>query len=205
LHLTAASVGEQAIGRVSSVGVKFNELAFDAASAALLAGTAGQWHRVRLRVERSSAVIAIDDRVVSDVEGLSEFTGYLTLAGRDGAAEFKALRVEKLTGLGKPFGGGASGITDPGLERPRALVTSKPRYPKEPFDRGIQGAVLLEVVILADGAVGDIRVTRPLDSELDDAAIASARQWRFSPAVKAGQPMPVIVSMEVSFTIADRR
>ena len=57
----------------------------------------------------------------------------------------------------------------------------------------------LELVVEATGSVGDVRVVKSLHPDLDEAAIASARQWRFTPGTSAGQSIPVIVTMEVSF------
>jgi TonB family protein len=57
--------------------------------------------------------------------------------------------------------------------------------------------------VLANGKVGPVRVTLPLDpcGGLDDEAIAAARQWRFSPGMKDGQPVPVRVTLILSFRL----
>jgi len=67
--------------------------------------------------------------------------------------------------------------------------------------RKIQGAVMLEAVIESDGTVGEVRVTRSLDRKfgLDDAAVNSLKEYRFTPGPKDGIPVPVLVSIEVSF------
>ena len=36
---------------------------------------------------------------------------------------------------------------------------------------------------------------------LDDQAIASAREWRFRPGTRMGEPVPVLVTLEIGFTI----
>jgi protein TonB len=62
---------------------------------------------------------------------------------------------------------------------------------------------MLEAVVLADGTVGDVRVTRSLDATfgLDQNAINAVRRWRFLPGTRLGTPLPVIVSIELTFTL----
>ena len=60
----------------------------------------------------------------------------------------------------------------------------------------------LELVVDSNGSVGDTRVAKSLHPDLDEAAIGSARKWRFSPGTKSGQPVPVIVMMDVSFQLS---
>jgi TonB family protein len=67
----------------------------------------------------------------------------------------------------------------------------------------VQGPVLLECVVLPDGTVGDVRVSRSLDPVfgLDREAIAAARRWRFTPGLLNGKPVPVIVTIELTFML----
>ena len=67
----------------------------------------------------------------------------------------------------------------------------------------MQGAVVLECVVQPDGTCSDIRVKQSLDIRfgLDQQAIASAREWRFRPGLRAGEPVPVRVTLEIQFTI----
>ena len=64
-----------------------------------------------------------------------------------------------------------------------------------------QGDVLLWVVVGADGIPRDVRVRRSLGMGLDEKAIAAVRTWRFEPAMKDGQAVPVQVSIEVNFRL----
>jgi TonB family protein len=68
----------------------------------------------------------------------------------------------------------------------------------------IQGTVTLEAVVNADGTVGDVRVVRSLDRThgLDLEAIKAAKLWFFRPATdREGRPVPIIVTLELLFTI----
>jgi periplasmic protein TonB len=64
----------------------------------------------------------------------------------------------------------------------------------------IRGAVLLECVVRADGTVGDVKVVRSLDANygLDQEAIKAVKQWVFAPGTRSGEPVPVMVSLELS-------
>jgi TonB family protein len=68
----------------------------------------------------------------------------------------------------------------------------------------IQGDVELEVVILPNGTVGDVRITKSLDDKfgLDQEAIKAAKQWLFKAGVdRSGQPQPVLVTLILSFRL----
>ena len=67
----------------------------------------------------------------------------------------------------------------------------------------VQGTVLLECVVGTDGNVGNIEVVRSLDPTfgLDGQAIEAARKWKFKPGTRFGQPVPVLVTIELTFTL----
>jgi protein TonB len=78
-----------------------------------------------------------------------------------------------------------------------------PVYTAEAKERRIQGIVGVDAVVLKDGTVGDITVTKSLDQKygLDEQAVKCAKQWKFKPGTKDGKPIDVRVSIEVSFTL----
>jgi len=63
--------------------------------------------------------------------------------------------------------------------------------------------VLLECVVRPDGSVGDVQILRSLDGVfgLDQEAIKAAKQWRFAPGTRLGEPVPVLVTIELTFTL----
>jgi protein TonB len=63
-----------------------------------------------------------------------------------------------------------------------------------------QGVVILETIIDVDGNVTTVRVLRgyPL---LDESAVEAVRQWRFTPALLNGQPIPVVMTVTVNFAL----
>lgn len=91
----------------------------------------------------------------------------------------------------------------PGITMPTVVHEMKPTYTREAMQQKIQGSVWLEIVVLANGNVGDVAVTRSLDKEfgLDNQAVAATRQWKFRPGRKSGKPVPVRVTIELTFTL----
>jgi TonB family protein len=62
---------------------------------------------------------------------------------------------------------------------------------------------MLECIVLADGTVGNVEVLRSLDPTfgLDQEAIKAAKQWRFDPGTRFGEPVAVLVTIELTFTL----
>jgi TonB family protein len=88
--------------------------------------------------------------------------------------------------------------------QPRVLKEVKPAYPADALTAGIVGAVELECIVKADGTVSDIKVVKPLEPSLDEAAVAALKQWQFAPGTKDGTPIDVQVTIEMSFTTRPR-
>ena len=110
------------------------------------------------------------------------------------------------SGLGEGSGGGTGGgVYRPGngVESPRLLRSVRPNYTAEAMRAKVQGIVKLEGVVLADGTVGDLKVTRSLDPifGLDQEAIKAAKQFRFVAGTRFGEPVAVLVSFEIEFTL----
>lgn len=83
---------------------------------------------------------------------------------------------------------------------PVLIRSVKPLYTPGLLNRNVAGVVELSAVVLTDGKVGDVSVTRSLDSEADEEAIRALTQWSFKPATLNGAPVPVTVSIEITFT-----
>jgi protein TonB len=88
-----------------------------------------------------------------------------------------------------------------GISPPKLLREVKADYSEDARRAGIEGEVVLEIVVRRDGSVGDVRVKRGVDRGLDQRAIAAVRQWRFTPATRRGAPVEVIVEVGVDFRL----
>lgn len=86
------------------------------------------------------------------------------------------------------------------ISQPRRTQYVAPAYPPIAQAARIKGIVILEAVIGEDGAVREVRVLRstPL---LDQAAIDAVRQWRYTPTLLNGQPVPIVMTVTVGFDL----
>ena len=110
------------------------------------------------------------------------------------------------SGLGPGEGGGTGGGAyrpGSGIELPRVLREVKPQYTADAMRAKVQGTVLLEAIVMPNGSVGQVKVIKSLDPifGLDEEAVKAAKQWRFVPGTRLGQPVPVIITIELTFTL----
>jgi protein TonB len=64
----------------------------------------------------------------------------------------------------------------------------------------VQGIVIIEATIGEDGRVVNARILRSV-ALLDQAAIDAVRQWQYTPTLLNGQPVPVIMTVTVNFSL----
>jgi periplasmic protein TonB len=103
-------------------------------------------------------------------------------------------------GTGGGIGGGPYGPGS-GVSAPTVLHEVKPQYSEEARQRHLEGDVLLEIVVRADGSVGNVRLVQGLGSGLDQRAIEAVRRWRFNPGRRHGSPVDVLVEVAVEFRL----
>jgi TonB family protein len=88
-----------------------------------------------------------------------------------------------------------------GIQAPRVLFKSDPRYTDEAKAAKIEGSVLLQVVIGTDGLAHDINVIKGIGGGLDEKAVEAVQQWKFQPGVKDGEPVKVRAQIEINFKL----
>ena len=88
------------------------------------------------------------------------------------------------------------------IRTPERVAYVAPVYPPVAQAARLEGIVITEATISSSGSVVNARVLRssPL---LDEAALAAVRQWRYTPTLLNGVPVPVIMTVTVQFTIKD--
>lgn len=96
-------------------------------------------------------------------------------------------------------------MDETGVKSPVLTREVKPNYTEDAMRRKVQGFVEMEAVVKTDGTVGDVTVTRSLDPDLDQEAMKALRQWGFKPGTKDGQPVPVLVNVEMTFTLRSKK
>jgi protein TonB len=87
-----------------------------------------------------------------------------------------------------------------GIRSPVKVRDVAPVYPQIAQAARVQGIVIIEATIGADGQVTNARVLRSVPL-LDQAALEAVRQWQYTPTSLNGVPVPVIMSVTVSFVL----
>ena len=93
--------------------------------------------------------------------------------------------------------------SDEGFVSPQMILGTqkKPIYPPAAFDARYTGSVLVEMTVLKDGTVGNVKVvesTRPKVG-FEEAATKAVKQWRFEPGMENGQPVEVVTRLQLNF------
>jgi protein TonB len=86
------------------------------------------------------------------------------------------------------------------IKEPRKLKNVDPMYPDLARVARVQGVVVLECLISPQGKVTDVKVLSSI-ALLDQAAIDAVRQWRYTPTLLNGVPVPVIMTVKVNFQL----
>lgn len=86
------------------------------------------------------------------------------------------------------------------IKPPQKITDIAPVYPALAKIAHVDGVVVLEAVIGEDGTVRDVRVLRSIQL-LDEAAMEAVRQWRFTPTLLNGEPVPVVMTVTVAFKL----
>ena len=109
--------------------------------------------------------------------------------------------VEPLPPLPEPAAPPPAATADfPEVDQPIAITRPAPRYPQEALRRNIGGIVRVQVMVAPDGSVERIELASSSgDRYLDRAAMEAVRRWRFSPAVRNGQPVTASVIVPLEF------
>ena len=89
---------------------------------------------------------------------------------------------------------------------PRPLKDPEPKYSKEARKKKIQGTVVLTLIVDRDGLPQNIRLAGPVGRGsvgygLDEEAIKTVKKWRFKPATMDGQPVAVMINVQVDFRL----
>ena len=97
---------------------------------------------------------------------------------------------------------GNLGVANNAVERERIADAnpSAPSYPLLAQHMNVQGSVVLQAIIGADGVVQDLRVLAG-PAILAAAAQQAVREWRFKPVLQNGQPVETKAKITVNFTI----
>jgi protein TonB len=105
---------------------------------------------------------------------------------------------------GERDGAGDSGAgSGNGTILPWLVQQVRPAYTTAALQARAQGIVAVEAVVNPDGSVGDVRILRSFDPSfgLDAEAVRAVKQWRFRPGSRQGRVVPMIVTIELTFSL----
>jgi TonB family protein len=101
---------------------------------------------------------------------------------------------------------GSSGGADKVVQLSPAMAASsllrrvEPEYPSVALQQKIQGSVVMDLHIGADGAVQDVQVVSG-PPQLAAAATDAVRQWRYSPRILNGHPAKMQTRLKLDFKL----
>jgi len=182
------------------------------------------WHAIGVSYGSQGAAIMVDGTVVASAPARTQAAGILTVGGFDGTvALFRAssaqqdwylargvtpdFRRPRLSSGDQSAVPGKPGVFRPGngVSAPLVIYKIEPEYSEEARNADFQGTVVLQVIIDESGHPTEYKILRPLDLGLDEKAIEAVRQWRFRPGLKDGEPVAVVVNVEVNFRLGEHR
>jgi TonB family protein len=85
------------------------------------------------------------------------------------------------------------------IAEPAPLHKVDPKYPPTLMAEHVEGEVILYAVIRGDGSVDSIQVVRGIDPQLDGNAVRALAQWKFRPAERQGEPVPLEAIVHIPF------
>ena len=86
-----------------------------------------------------------------------------------------------------------------GITPPRATHSPDPQYPDLPVDTEPHGSVVMLIGVDTHGHVGPVRVVRSSAPVFEKSAVETVKTWKFKPAKRNGRPVPVQITVEMSF------
>jgi TonB family protein len=87
------------------------------------------------------------------------------------------------------------------VKAPKVLNAPDPEYSELARKAKYQGVTVLGVIVGPDGNPQDVWVVKKLGLALDRKAIDVVRTWKFEPATRDGEPVPVLINVEVNFRL----
>lgn len=102
-----------------------------------------------------------------------------------------------------PSGPLLAGVGD--VTNPKLIEESKlqPEYPELARVARLEGNVILQAIIHADGSVGELEILRCNRPSMgfEESAINAVKQWRYEPATQNGRPVEVYFTVFVEFKL----
>jgi TonB family protein len=88
-----------------------------------------------------------------------------------------------------------------GILPPKKITAPQPRYTEEARKARIQGTVILQAIVDADGKISNIKIIKGLPLGLDLSAIETVKEWLYEPATREGLPVAVYMNLMINFSL----
>jgi TonB family protein len=171
------------------VTVAFNGVPWDQALDMILriSGCGWSWHGGTLSVYRTTQTVG-EQLAVTDATGTMKLRPSATavdpavIGTLDGQPLYRYLEGSRMTA-------------------PLRIAGTDPEYPPDARSAGIEGKVVLETVIDAEGSVRDVFAIRSPSDAFTLAAVEAVRLWQFEPATLDGTSVPVHYFLTVKFSL----
>jgi TonB family protein len=96
-------------------------------------------------------------------------------------------------------------IAEGGITVPRIISRVEPSYTEEARTAKVEGTVVLLAEISRAGSVESVVALHKLGKGMDESAVRAIKQWKFSPALKDGRPVAVMITIEMNFSLGSTR
>ena len=160
-----------------------------------LAATQGRTESVRLLLEADSDYTAVDASGRTPLYWAIERKHAKVIELLQTAALKRSDRVRIMEDPA------AKGVTTP----PRIVEKERVEYTDTARELGIEGTVVLTVLVRRDGSIGGISVSKSLEESLDRRAMDAVRKWKFEPASREGTNVNVVVEIEIEFKLPPKQ
>jgi TonB family protein len=160
------------------------------------------WYELEIACIGNHITVRVDGRVAAEGDGTERASGTIGLELDRGTVEFRGMRVanrpsQAWTTALKPDASFAG-------KYPTVKRDVKPRYPIQAMQDHVEGTVLLDAIVDETGRVIAVRVAKSARPDLDAEALGAAREWQFTPAVLDGQPVRILVQIQLDFRLHNR-
>jgi TonB family protein len=203
LYFALSNAGEAEAVFLRALAIREKALGADSDEVAQSAYRLGRLYE-RLRrhakaVEYYKRAVAIKEKASSPNEELADYMEKCACAMIENGQKEEAERMQdrvfmirRLTRVPTPE------TLNSGILQGKAILRVEPRYPEEARRQRVYGSVLVRVTVDECGIVRDARAVKG-EPALVDAAVAAARQWRFTPTKVNGTPIKVMGTITFNF------
>lgn len=157
---------------------------------------APQQQIVKPKTKKKKRIIPVPDATPDEPEPI-------VVAELDVPDTDELLNIDGIVGIpeGPPDGRAGAVPLSGNIDPPIKIYSPQPLYTEEARRAGIQGVVILEAVVDAEGTVRNVKVLKGLPMGLDQSAVDAVMTWRYEPATQEGRPVPVYFTFTISFSL----